>query len=183
VLLRRQAIEVSGGLFDPRFFLYYEDTDLFMRMRRNDFELYIEPRASVVHNYNQCAPCDSGEKRRYMEESYQEYMRKYDLNGRIRKCAAFLGKWLPRTVSANFENLGRVSEPVTFIVPKGFENGWIFELSPNRNLMPAATQFGKGPAVRFAPDAWRLLLPGCYYARLGGVNSFFTYKTWQWAVE
>jgi GT2 family glycosyltransferase len=182
VLLRRDAVEASGGLFDPRFFLYYEDTDLFRRMRSNKFELYIDPRASVVHYYNQCTPCDGGDKCRYMQQSYQQYMQKHDPIGRIRRGAAFLQKWLPKTDPCEIETLGTVDEPLVFGVPRKPEAGWVFEWSPNRNFMPAATRFGKGPAARFSQDAWRLLLPGCYYGRLGGVNSFFTYKMWQWAI-
>ncbi|MDH3690786.1 MAG: glycosyltransferase family 2 protein [Gammaproteobacteria bacterium] len=183
VLLRTKAIEASGGLFDPSFFLYYEDSDLFRRMRSNKFELYIQPRAGVVHHYNQCLPVDGGEKHWYMQESYQKYVEKYDPAGRIRRFAAFLERRLPKGVPSEIETLGIVTEPIVLAVPRALEAGWVFELSPNRNLVPAATQFGRGPTVKFTQDAWRLLLPGYYYGRLGGLNKFLTHKIWQWIVE
>lgn len=39
----------QAGLFDERYFLYYEDADLSARFRRAGFRLIIEPRAVVFH--------------------------------------------------------------------------------------------------------------------------------------
>lgn len=44
---RRFLIEV--GLFDERFFMYYEDSDLSLRARRAGFKLYLAPQAHVWH--------------------------------------------------------------------------------------------------------------------------------------
>jgi GT2 family glycosyltransferase len=183
VLLRRDAIEASGGLFDPRFFMYYEDTDLFARMRYNDLELYIDPRAGVVHHYNQCVPVDGGEKHRYMQESYQKYVEKYDHTGRIRRVAAFLERRLPKALPSEVETLGVLTEPLVSVVPKALQRGWIFECSPNPNFIPSAMKFGKGSTAKFSRAIWRLLIPGRYYARLGGADDFFTHTTLQWDIE
>jgi len=48
LLLRVDAFRGIGG-FDERFFLYYEDDDLCLRMRHAGFECLLEPAASAVH--------------------------------------------------------------------------------------------------------------------------------------
>ncbi|GGI03892.1 glycosyltransferase family 2 protein [Egicoccus halophilus] len=46
--LRRAAFDAIGG-FDPAYFLYVEDVDLGVRLRRAGWRLRYEPSASVVH--------------------------------------------------------------------------------------------------------------------------------------
>lgn len=51
LLLRRSAIEQAGGLFDPRYFMFYEDADLSRRLRRAGFGLALLPTARAVHRW------------------------------------------------------------------------------------------------------------------------------------
>jgi hypothetical protein len=48
MLLRREAIEQVGGI-EPRFFAYWEDLDLSLRVRRAGFDLLHVPAAVVAH--------------------------------------------------------------------------------------------------------------------------------------
>lgn len=48
LLLTRQALS-SVGLFDDRYFLYYEDADLSERIKKNGFEIIFEPKAIMWH--------------------------------------------------------------------------------------------------------------------------------------
>lgn len=48
-LYRRSAIENVGGLFDPSWFMYKEDADLAIRLRRAGFTAWYEPRAIAWH--------------------------------------------------------------------------------------------------------------------------------------
>ncbi len=50
VLLRRAAIDQVGG-FDPKLFLYYEDTDLSWRLRAAGWTVRYEPTAVVEHRH------------------------------------------------------------------------------------------------------------------------------------
>jgi GT2 family glycosyltransferase len=48
MLLRREALE-QVGLFDPTFFMYYEETDLCVRLMRAGWRNYYLPTARVMH--------------------------------------------------------------------------------------------------------------------------------------
>ena len=50
VLLRREML-VEIGLFDPRFFAYYEDTDLAWRARRGGWSTVAVPESVIHHAY------------------------------------------------------------------------------------------------------------------------------------
>jgi GT2 family glycosyltransferase len=43
------AVLEDVGEFDPRYFLYLEDSDLALRMRRRGYEIRVEPRAVISH--------------------------------------------------------------------------------------------------------------------------------------
>ncbi len=49
LMLRREALR-RAGLFDENFFLYFEDIDLCLRVRRAGFEVDYLPRATVIHH-------------------------------------------------------------------------------------------------------------------------------------
>jgi N-acetylglucosaminyl-diphospho-decaprenol L-rhamnosyltransferase len=46
--LRREAIDAIGG-FDERFFMYFEETDLALRLSRHGWETHFTPAAEVAH--------------------------------------------------------------------------------------------------------------------------------------
>lgn len=48
-LYRRSAVEKAGGLFDPAWFMYKEDADLAIRLRRAGFTAWFEPTAAAFH--------------------------------------------------------------------------------------------------------------------------------------
>jgi GT2 family glycosyltransferase len=48
MLLSREALATTGG-FDPRFFLYYEDLDLCLRLQRAGYRLLTAPEAALWH--------------------------------------------------------------------------------------------------------------------------------------
>jgi GT2 family glycosyltransferase len=48
-MARREALAAVGG-FDERFFLYEEDVDLCLRLRRAGWRVLYTPRAEVVHH-------------------------------------------------------------------------------------------------------------------------------------
>jgi GT2 family glycosyltransferase len=53
LLIRREVFE-KAGLFDDAYFLYYEETDLFLQARRAGFRAWYVPESRVVHLEGQC---------------------------------------------------------------------------------------------------------------------------------
>jgi GT2 family glycosyltransferase len=48
-MLIKKEVFKKIGLFDERFFLYYEDTDFSLRATKDDFRLLINPSAHIQH--------------------------------------------------------------------------------------------------------------------------------------
>ena len=73
-LLRIDALQACGGLFDLRYFMYWEDSDLMMRLHQHQFKLYIEPDAKLVHAYTH-HPAKSA----MIDEGRKHYVKKWGI--------------------------------------------------------------------------------------------------------
>jgi GT2 family glycosyltransferase len=167
-LLKASAVQRAGGLFDPRFFLYFEDTDLFLRLRKAGFTLVVEPRAKAIHYYDQCASDNRDWKRACMIKSEKIFLGKHGAwRGPLERMAElFKGPVrVPPMVPA-------FTSPFVLGVPDHLHAGWLFEWSPNPSLIPSAARFGKGPWMDFPEKCWAMLAPGRYFGRLGGTSPF-----------
>jgi len=49
MMIRRSVFERVGG-FDPRFFMYFEDADLCLRVRKAGYQVYWLPEISLIHH-------------------------------------------------------------------------------------------------------------------------------------
>lgn len=167
VLLKREAVRKAGGLFDPRFFLYFEDTDLFIRLKKAGYTLVIEPGAKAVHYVDQCGQEDWKQKRFFMARSRAQLSEKHGngLKSRIKKASDWLCSVWPRGRSQMFQP--DFTSPFVMKVPAHLQNGWLFEASPNPTFIPSAGRFGKGDMVDFHEKYWSMLAPGQYFGRLG----------------
>ncbi|MGD9975186.1 MAG: glycosyltransferase family 2 protein [Desulfatirhabdiaceae bacterium] len=179
VLLDRNAVAAAGGLFNPDFFLYYEDTDLFIRLRQAGYRLYIDPLAEVIHFYDQCGTSGLDVKRRLMARSYQVFM-DHHTRGWKRLVQKLTAKLKPApAISVPLSKNGY--HPFEIPVALPIQKQWLFEWSPNPDFMPAAGHFGTGDTMKFPDDCWRLLAPGQYYGRLGrvsGISDRFELISW-----
>jgi GT2 family glycosyltransferase len=170
VLLRRKAVELAGGLFDPRFFLYFEDTDLFMRLRKAGYSLVFDAGARVVHHYDQSAWHETEQKRRLFQKSHELFRQKYLTGGKscfyalLERFAALSGG---EEGGAGEEEWPLFTAPFTLEVPETAWDNWLFEWSPVSDFTPAAGMFGRGEFLDFTAEYWNMLAPGRYYGRLG----------------
>jgi GT2 family glycosyltransferase len=185
VLLRRTAVNRAGGLFDTRFFLYYEDTDLFLRIKHAGFDLFVVPEAAVVHQFSGCARHKEQWKREEMAKSGILFMEKHYGNHMAYKLAKKRKTGPGQTQSMPvITDLGRPKKPPVFSIPKKWYSGWLLEWSPNPFMFPAAGYLGKGDQAVFPEEAWSILPPGKQFVRLGSSRNFLLpLKTWQWEKE
>lgn len=169
VLIKREAIEYAGGLFDPAFFLYFEDTDLFMRIKRAGYQLLLQPKAKAVHYYNQCAPDSYAYKQLQMRTSHRLFVEKHlDLKLNILKKLLITvnkNKGDKRKRYPNSETL--IGNPLDMTVPTRLQKDWLFEWSPSRDFIPSVGYFGKGDKMTFPQLYCDNLAPGKYFFRFG----------------
>lgn len=167
VLFKRKAIETTGYFFDSRFFLYFEDTDLFCRLMEGGYSLLVEPRAQALHHYDQCGREDLPKKREWMIRSQEIFLKKHGKRLVYRvpfRQSPGKGERSPRKERPkSLELMG----PFQLDVPVHLHKGWLFEISPNPEFVPSAGQFGSGPSLDFPRSCWELLSPGRYFGRLG----------------
>lgn len=174
VLLRKEAIDKVGGLFDESFFLYYEDSDLFYRLTKNKYKLFINPEAAAVHNYNQSRDPKNNKKAEYMIDSYNIFLKKYDWTGIYRKILAILGKISSGKYLFTTKMLVVGENEPEMAIPNSIQSLWVAEISPNRNMVPAALFYGQGKRAKIPEDLWKWMRAGRYYVRLGSPMKFTT---------
>ena len=172
VLLKRAAIQKSGGFFDSRFFLYYEDTDLFLRLKRAGFILLMEPRGAVVHHYDQCDRENWEEKRSHMNRSNQIFLEKHNSGWRLCLNKALGSFKSPVQRKVNYLKRPELLSPFRLAVPEKWQRSWLFEWSPNPDFIPSVGHFGSGPSMNFTKACWSMLTQGEYFGRLGSSMKF-----------
>jgi GT2 family glycosyltransferase len=161
VLLRRAAIEAVGGLFDPEYFMYYEDTDLCQRLRKAGFDLYLQPGAHAVHEW--CATCGKAE---LSEKSRQLYFRKHHQGNLMIVWRESLEDRRRVVILPNSTDLGVLNSPPEISLSPELSSGWVAELSPSPLLAPAVYRIGSGPDFRLPKTLWERLGQGNYWLRI-----------------
>ena len=173
LLLRRSAVLQAGGLFDPDYFMFYEDSDLSLRLRRAGYELAIVPSATAEHEYRHKAF-----KAGLMSQSQQHYFNKqYPLffrwSGRLSRVPRLAGSM---DLNAWFKVLAQpVSSAEEFTHQTGAAG--VLAFSPTMLLMPAIFRPSVAQARPFDENEWGLLEPGPYTALLVDPESS-TSPTW-----
>ena len=173
LLLRRSAVLQAGGLFDPDYFMFYEDSDLSLRLRRARYELAIVPSATAEHEYRHKAF-----KAGLMSQSQQHYFNKqYPLffrwSGRLSRVPRLAGSM---DLNAWFKVL---AQPVSSAEEFAHQTGaaGVLAFSPTMLLMPAIFRPSMAQVRPFDENEWGLLEPGPYTALLVDPESS-TSPTW-----
>ncbi|MBS1112291.1 MAG: putative Glycosyl transferase family 2 [Nitrospirae bacterium] len=177
VMLRRSAVDQCGGLFDNNFFMYYEDSDLMLRLRRAGYLLYIHPDAEVVHSYTH-----EKAKSDLMTHASNYYFRKNFDQSFLLRIAGKMSEMLTNVSPAYKMRAGQFATPLKIMIPNKYQDRWLVEWSPSPDFFPSAGCFGMGPEFNFPAELWDFLEPGAYYIRISSqhpvVFSAF-YLSWE----
>jgi hypothetical protein len=162
MLVRRTAAVSAGGLFDPDYFMFFEDTDLSSRLRRAGHGLAMVPAASAVHEYRHKAY-----KAGLMAQSEHQYFEKrhplfYRMSNRLTRVAVLAR---PMVVADWFMVLPQpVRSAEEFARLTG--GAHVLALSPSLLMMPAMTRPSTAELRCFDEQEWGLLEPAAYVALL-----------------
>ena len=160
LMIRRSALDPGEAPFDPRFFMYFEDSDLCMRLRRRKQRLAVVPQACAVHAWQNLP-----HKGPLMEQAANEYFNKYALgtSGRWRDRAHALSA-IPMLTEglAAFAPWPAHGVPL----PAAWRAGWVLELGLSPLLQTVVSRHGVGPVVEEPLDALSQLGEASVYGRL-----------------
>lgn len=158
----RDAAETSGlppgCLFDPEYFMFFEDSDLSHRLTHTGWRLGVHPGLCAVHAYSH-----KPYKAALMEASRRLYFRKrfrwfYHLTRQLRGLDRLMVA--PDPVQRFGDHLGRLSSAAQLLERTG--GAPVLALSPSLLTRPALFRPPEHPPTPLTKDEWDLLEPGPY---------------------
>ncbi|MGE0086285.1 MAG: glycosyltransferase [Desulfococcaceae bacterium] len=174
ILIEKKWISDSGGsIFDERFFLYYEDTDLCARAVCNGIRPICVPDAKAVHYYDQ-APSPDSPKSDLMHQSFCSFFSKYYKNIRLPEIQE---KYIP----FHLEDMGTVKDSPQFQFHKDMlgDEQYFLEIGINSFFVPFAQTFYEKNFPQIPTSIWSHLSPGQYFTRIRAEISG-TRRIWKW---
>ncbi len=161
VLIRRAAILNCGGLFDERFYMYWEDSDLMYRLKKTGYRLYIEPSAGCLHYYEH-----NLEKDRIIAQGWPVYQQKHFDNKRSYQFVNWLNQQLHPMTPFSIKPIITRHNTLIISVPDKLRDNWVLELGTTPHLIPAIGHFDSGPTAEVSATLFKRLQEKNYFARL-----------------
>jgi GT2 family glycosyltransferase len=158
-------------IFDERFFMYFEDTDLCARLLLRGVYPVCAPAASVIHYWNQSP---SEQKPRLMWDSERQFIQKhYDETAPVWNNAGY--------EPAGITNFGIVSDPPLFSLPESQPaRNLVIDFGVNHYFRPfARAEFNENMFV-FPQAIWDRLSSGVFFTRIYEPGFCKTLSIWQW---
>lgn len=171
VLLRRDALIVAGGLFDPQFFMYWEDSDLMQRISAAGYRVVLHPMAHATHLYEH-APG----KEALIAQGWDAYASKYFSSFFYRGLLRLISIW-PASRSQIFDaTLPKPADAIQLEICPNLHQAWLLEISPSPDFYPSIGRFGAGERVEISADLLRRFSGDRLYLRLGPPYSVRDHK-------
>lgn len=172
LMLRRSAVERAGGLFDPGFFMFFEDADLSWRLRRAGSGLALVPQAGAVHEYRHKAfkaELMAQSQRLYLQKNHALFLRCVGGLAALQRWSAPVdaARWVDRTIEPSCRSAADLDART--------QGAGVLALTPSPLMAPAMVR--TGAARPLDAHEWALLEPGWYAALLeppGGGRTVWT---------
>ncbi len=172
LFLRRAVVEELGRPMDPRYPLYFEDTDLFRTLRARGYTVVHHTGARILHHWSRSAKVGGGfgdEATRRYEIARRAYYRKFygPLGRSLVWCMNQVGKrwpreWIGRPIQP-VTDLGEFHEPVELPLPRACR--YLIEMAIHPTFVICSGTFGEGHRWRCPREAWDWLFKLDYYLR------------------
>jgi GT2 family glycosyltransferase len=178
IMTTRQVIGKVGG-FDEAFTLYFEDTDWCLRARNAGYRLYMEPRANIIHYYNQSARQERSISQKKFNDSLEKYLRKnFRLSSIVFRRMQRLLMSAGNKTTTIYDDMGTLDAPPVFAFKDSSKK--LLLLSPIDSLMPSAGSFIEGLSFGIPQDLWELMGEGRYFLRALEAGSLEDRGAWCW---
>lgn len=174
LLIGKEWIQSQGcNVFDERFFLYFEDTDLCARAMKDGIRPLCVPQAMVIHYWDQ-SPSPEKSKSDLMIRAHEDFVKKY--YGGLLYALPGGNKDEPPGIF----DLGELARPPEFFMDvDAKEESLFFEIGLNPWFVPFAQASLETNKFAFPSNIWSRLGQGIYYGRVRGTRSG-TKTIWKW---
>ncbi len=162
----------SEPVFDDRFFLYFEDTDLCVRLLQHHTQPLCVPGAQMIHYYNQ-SPAPAAEKLKLMAKAREQFYKKHF--GTVPEQSSL--SLTEPALQPIF--LGEFQQPPEFSADLGNQGPFYFEISLNRWFLPFIQSRMQDSTLTLPKEVWQRLAPGHYHTRIRH-PTLGVLKAWQW---
>ncbi len=163
-VVRKDHVDAAGGLFDPALFLYYDDTDLCLRLRERELPVLYVPGAEIVHLFNQSRRSDVAD---HMAASRRHFLARHYGEAEADRLLRLAGEaWpgeAPFAAAWDLRDLGTLDAPPTLSWTADGPSELSVGLNPQ--VVPAALARPERPLYEIGTGLWEQLTPGPYYAR------------------
>jgi len=190
LFLRRAVVDelvaATGGVMDPRYPLYFEDTDLFRTLRARGYRVVHHTGARILHHWSRSAkvggafedePTKRYEigRRAYFEKFYGPFGR--GLFAGMNKLAALWPRRLIGRPIHPMKSLGLLEQPVELELPRSCR--YLLEMATHPTFIIGAGIFGQGARWSCPRETWDWLFALRYYLRAIDLDSGEVLGCWE----
>lgn len=183
-LFRRSFLE-GEHLFDPGYPLYYEDTDLFLRLKRRGEKMVFVPDAGMVHFFSRSAYTHAKGAEYRHDLSQDRYFEKHFGEEGTAACRDARASGLAVKAEGShvrpmdFEEITAFDRPPEFYVDPAHTNYYV-EMAGNPSFTLAAAIFPKEDGWFTLSDTmWEQIGPTKYWLRCVDRESLQTLQAWE----
>ncbi len=183
-LFRRSLLE-DQHLFDPGFPLYYEDTDLFLRLKEQGEKMVFVPDAGMVHFFSRSAYTHARGAEYRHDLSQDRYFEKHFGAEGLKVCQDARESGLAVKMDnchirpMDFEEIAAFDRPPEFYVDPSHTNYYV-EMAGNPSFTLAAAMFPTEEGWFTISDSmWEQIGPTTYWLRCVDRDSLQTQQAWE----